>query len=205
MNRKLATGLTALALLLGLTGCAPSRESAEQAADNALTAVQKWDEKTAGAYFGSEILQGGEEAPEETASAADDAMEQMMPRFTEGLSWTFTDVKEEGDSAAITAEITNRDLGVLIAAFLQDAFSQMMSTIFLPEDQQPTEEEQTAALADILSGLLDSQDIQTVTNTVTLELTYEEDHWKIAPSFELVNAIFGGMYGSLQDLGQDLG
>lgn len=47
MNRKLAAGLTALALLLGLTGCAPSRESAEQAADNALTAVQKWDEKTA--------------------------------------------------------------------------------------------------------------------------------------------------------------
>ena len=94
MNRKLAAGLTALALLLGLTGCAPSRESAEQAADNALTAVQKWDEKTAGAYFGSEILQGGEEAREETASAADDAMEQMMPRFTEGLSWTFTDVKE---------------------------------------------------------------------------------------------------------------
>ena len=44
-----------------------------------------------------------------------------------------------------------------------------------------------------------------MTNTVTLELTYEEDHWKIAPSFELVNAIFGGMYGSLQDLGQDLG
>ena len=121
------------------------------------------------------------------------------------MSWTFTDVKEEGDSAAITAEITNRDLGALIAAFLQEAFSQMMSTIFLPEDQQPTEEEQTAALADILSGLLDSQDIQTVTNTVTLELTYEEDHWKIAPSFELVNAIFGGMYGSLQDLGQDLG
>ena len=203
MNRNLAAGLTALALLLGLTGCAPSRESAEQAADNALTAVQKWDEKTAGAYFGSEILQGGEEAPEETASAADDAMEQMMPRFTEGLSWTFTDVKEEGDSAAITAEITNRDLGALIAAFLQEAFSQMMSTIFLPEDQQPTEEEQTAALADILSGLL--EDIQTVTNAVTLELTYEEDHWKIAPSFELVNAIFGGMYGSLQDLGQDLG
>ena len=94
--------------------------------------MQKWDEKTAGAYFGSEILQGGEEVPEETASAADDAMEQMMPRFTEGLSWTFTDVKEEGDSAAITAEITNRDLGALIAAFLQEAFSQMMSTIFLP-------------------------------------------------------------------------
>ena len=70
-----------------------------------------------------------------------------MPRFTEGLSWTFTDVKEEGDSAAITAEITNRDLGALIAAFLQEAFSQMMSTIFLPEDQQPTEEEQTAAPA----------------------------------------------------------
>ena len=69
-----------------------------------------------------------------------------MPRFTEGLSWTFTDVKEEGDSAAITAEITNRDLGALIAAFLQEAFSQMMSTIFLPEDQQPTEEEQTEKL-----------------------------------------------------------
>ena len=69
MNRNLAAGLTALALLLGLTGCAPSRESAEQAADNALTAVQKWDEKTAGAYFGSEILQGGEEAPETAALA----------------------------------------------------------------------------------------------------------------------------------------
>ena len=44
-----------------------------------------------------------------------------------------------------------------------------------------------------------------MTNTVTLELTYEEDHWKIAPSFELVNAIFGGMYGSLPGLGAGSG
>ena len=73
---------------------------------------------------------------------------------------------------------------------------------FLPEGFCRYDVEEKVVL---VSGLLDSQDIQTVTNTVTLELTYEEDHWKIAPSFELVNAIFGGMYGSLQDLGQDLG
>lgn len=201
MKQRLIAAVLSAAMIFTLTGCSPSRETAEQAANNALTAVQKWDTATAGSYLGETFLLDEDEATGEDAGASGAAIEAVLPRFTENLAWTLTDIKEDGDSATMVAEITNRDLGALMEAFVVDVFNRMMAYVFLPEEQQPTEEEQEAMFVESLNTLLDGDTLGTVTNTVTLKLTYASDHWTIEATDELSNAIYGNMSAALDAMG----
>ena len=71
--------------------------------------------------------------------------------------------------------------------------SKAFSYAFLPEGQQPTDEEMDAMYLADLTSLLSQDNNPTVTNTVDIKLNLVDDEWQIVPSDEAIDAMLGGI------------
>ena len=79
------------------------------------------------------------------------------------------------------------------AQFLQEAFSDALSSALQADGQQPTEEEMTQQYLQTLTDLLNQEELDTRTTTVEVPLTLVDGQWKITPDEAVVDALLGGL------------
>ena len=194
MKRTLLALLVGLSLLLSLAACGSERASAQEVTEQGLAALRDLDVLALPQYWNTDGLNLDDlgdltQAGEEVDLSAEDtaALAQAMTRH---LSWQ----EDPGaGTASVTVSLTNLDMAPVVGQFLQEAFSDALSSALQADGQQPTEEEMTQQYLQTLTDLLNQEGLDTRTTTVEVPLTLVDGKWTITPDEAVVDALLGGL------------
>lgn len=199
MKRTLLALLVGLSLLLSLAACGSERASAQEVTEQGLAALRDLDVLALPQYWNTDGLNLDDlgdltQAGEEVDLSAEDtaALAQAMTRH---LSWQVISAQEDpgAGTASVTVSLTNLDMAPVVGQFLQEAFSDALSSALQADGQQPTEEEMTQQYLQTLTDLLNQEDLDTRTTTVEVPLTLVDGQWKITPDEAVADALLGGL------------
>ena len=160
MKRTLLALLVGLSLLLSLAACGSERASAQEVTEQGLAALRDLDVLALPQYWNTDGLNLDDlgdltQAGEEVDLSAEDtaALAQAMTRH---LSWQVISAQEDpgAGTASVTVSLTNLDMAPVVGQFLQEAFSDALSSALQADGQQPTEEEMTQQYLQTLTDLL---------------------------------------------------
>ncbi|MCI8470300.1 MAG: hypothetical protein HFJ35_02220 [Clostridia bacterium] len=101
----------------------------------------------------------------------------------EKLEWKVLKVNEEGDTATVELEITNKDFKTIMQNYMQKALKIAFS------GQTITEEEMTNYLMEELKN----EEVGTVTANQSIELKKQDGKWKIANEESFASAVLPGL------------
>lgn len=209
MKKKLLTLALSCTLLLSLAACGSSRDSAETVVENGIKAFQSMDQEAVRSYWGDTDLSGDGDTSTTSSSSSSDAgySQKLLERIANGLSYEITGSTEDEDAgtATVTVDFTAIDMGPVLSDFMSDMISTAIGYAFLPEDQQPSDEEMNQMFMDSLMESMDAHQDTSVTNTVDVSLTLVDDAWKITPSDEVIDAMMGGMLSYFENTGVAFG
>ena len=190
MKKRLAL-LLIIALTFVLTAC--GRETPETALNNAMQAVINYDLETMQKYFSDDITDEIDYSFAEDDSEEAESTKQLYTLIVKNLTYSITNITEEGDTATATIEATNADFNIILGSVFSKAFTELIGYAFLPEEQQLSEEQKTAMYTQWLIEAYSADNLQTVTKTATVNMTYQDNGWKIEATDEFLNAVFGGI------------
>ena len=176
--RKFLSITLALVLCLSLGSCGSKRASAESVVESGIKAFQNADQEAIQQYWGEANFT---DIPTEEVSSEDDTYgQELLEKLASNLSYQITGSSEDenASSATVTVEFTNIDMGVIVPEWIGDIFTQTFGYAFLPEEQQPSEEELSAMYMDSLNSAIDNHTDDLVTNTVDITLSLVDDKWK---------------------------
>jgi predicted small lipoprotein YifL len=189
-----------LILSLSLSACGTRGELPEQAVTNALNAVKNVDKETMQKYFGAE------NSFWDSDSGADGLIkdEENLKLLFNKLTYKVISATSENDTATVKTEITNMDLAAVMAEFFQQSMSLAFSNAFGGENAK-SEEEITKEAERILIDLMKKEDNETVTATVDIKLTKNEDGWLIDAGDEFTDAVTGGLVSAIENMASGFG
>lgn len=186
---KVAAMIFAVAILVSLPACSLTRTPAKNVVDAALKAAQTVDTESIQTYWGDGSFKDLE------ADEYQETKMEIMKLMLNGMTYNIVNSVEDAKAgvATITVEITNVDMQKIMTSFLTQMLSKAFTYAFMPEDQQPTDDEMNTMYLEDLTTLLSQDNNPTVTNTVDIELNLVDNAWKIVPSEEAVDAMLGGI------------
>ena len=189
MFKKLVVLLSTMVLMFSFVGCS-SMESPETAVTNYLTAFQTIDLETLAKYSGAT----DEATSSETTTSVEDlTSEELGKKLMGNMTFEILSSEKDGDTATVTASITNTDLFTVISA----SFSKMLPLAF----SGLSDEEMETSMNHILLSAIDSNKDKTVTKEVTIHLEKGENGWIIVPDDPLIDAINGGAVSVAESFG----
>nr|DAW72663.1 MAG TPA: protein of unknown function (DUF5105) [Caudoviricetes sp.] len=189
MFKKLVVLLSTMVLMFSFVGCS-SMESPETAVTNYLTAFQTIDLETLAKYSGAT----DEATSSETTTSVEDlTSEELGKKLMGNMTFEILSSEKDGDTATVTASITNTDLFTVIS----DSFSKMLPLAF----SGLSDEEMETSMNHILLSAIDSNKDKTVTKEVTIHLEKGENGWIIVPDDPLLDAITGGAVSVAESFG----
>lgn len=195
MKKRLAL-LLILSLVLLLTAC--GRETPETAINNAMQAIVNGDMETVQTYFAGDVPSA---LDDETSDESSDLPDGYYDMLMQNLTYSITEVVDNGDdTATATIEMTNTDFGVAMGSVMSRALSELIGYAFLPEDQQLSDEQLEELYMQWLLEEYSSEDAISITNTATVNMTYQDGGWKIEASDEFFDALLGGMLSAVENM-----
>lgn len=138
--------------------------------------------------------ENGGEGDDTASGTEDEDMEIEMLRLVfQNLSYKIISSDEKGDEATVEAEITNTDMG----SVMQELIQRLIVLAFSGID----ESEIDAKMMEIMNQEVNKDEIETVTNTVTMNLKKTDGKWKISTDDALADALTGGMMTFAERMG----
>lgn len=188
MKRKILALLLGLSLLFTLAACGTARPSAQSVTESAIQGVQAVDQESVQQYWGGDLL-------EEDALGLNAQDTELLKALTKNLTYKVISAEEDegAGTAVVSVEFTNIDMSPVMGDFMQSLLGDAFQYAFLPEDQQPTEEELSEQYVQKFTELLSAEDLAKKTTSVEIPLTLVDDQWKITPDDAIIDAMFGGM------------
>lgn len=188
--KKMLSVILACALLgMSLAGCGSKRTSAQETVEAGIQAVKVFDQEAIRSYWGDDALKNSE-------SDEDDAQSiELMKTIMASMTYEVKDAVEDAKAgtATVTVAFTNVDMAIVMQAYLSEMFTLVMEYAFLPEDQQPSEEELNELYMEKFNELVSSETNEKVTTSVDIDLSLVEDKWVMGTSEGAIDAMFGGM------------
>lgn len=178
--KKISVLFISLILVLTLTACGTS-ETAEEAVNNAFTAVKKSDSKTIEKYFGQGINFEG--VDEERASQEIQALHDNLE---------FEVLLSDEKNGVVKTAFTNIDMLPVMVKTFEKALELSFSGL--------SEEELEKESETIVRDILQEDNLEKLRTNVDLQLKKENKEWKIKLDDELMNAMFGNFQAILDDL-----
>lgn len=199
--KRIVSVLLIAVMALSFTACGAKRQSAQDVVDQAITAVKDMDWETAQAYWGEDALDA---ASNLTETETDEQALALLQLLTQSLSYTITGSQEDeqAGTATVSVDFTNVNMSLVLAELIKNALSDALTYAFLPEDQQPSDEEMTAKYLEDLTELMTADDVEMLTTSVDIPLTLEDDQWKIASSEEAADAMLGGIISYAESMAE---
>lgn len=192
----------AMLLLVSCTSKTPT-ETAEQGFDNAMTAMVIMDTKAIDKYFESNPLADDSLALSKKA----EYQKLFMTPLTKNITYTISDVIEDGTTATATIEIHNKDNVYTMARFMSLIMDQMMketmndangsSTNTDASTENLTREEQNV---DAWGEYADENENYKDFTVTGVTMNWVKGHWVITNSDELTDALSGGLVTYANDL-----
>lgn len=188
MKRKILALLLGLSLLFTLAACGTARPSAQSVTESAIQAIQAADITSLQQNWGGDLPNGD-------ALGLDEQDATLLEALTKNLTYKVVSAeeKEADGTAVVSVEFTNTDMAPVMEDFIQSVLGDALQYAFLPEEQQPSDEELTEQYLQTFTDLLEEEDLATKTTTVEIPLTLVDDQWQITPDEAIVDAMFGGM------------
>ena len=78
----------------------------------------------------------------------------------------------------------------------------MFGYAFLPEDQQPSDEEMNQMYMDKFAEVVEENKDNIVTTEVDIPLTLVDNEWKINATEDVIDAMLGGLYSSANSMSE---
>lgn len=205
--KKFFNVLFAAVLSLSLSSCGSKRESAQSVVENAIKAFQNADQEEMSKYWGDDSFTKAAEEETVSDSSSEEYGEELLKKLTGSLSYQIKESSEDADAgtASVTVEFTNMDMGKVVPEWIGDVFSKSLGYAFLPEDQQPSDEELNEIYQQSLDTVISNHADDKVTKTADIELSLVDDAWKINTTEEVMDAMTGGMFSSLSSLDDTFG
>lgn len=187
MKRKILALLLGLSLLFTLAACG-TRPSAQSVTESAIQAIQAADITSLQQNWGGDLPNGD-------ALGLDEQDATLLEALTKNLTYKVVSAeeKEADGTAVVSVEFTNTDMAPVMEDFIQSVLGDAFQYAFLPEEQQPSDEELTEQYLQTFTDLLEEEDLATKTTAVEIPLTLVDDQWQITPDEAIVDAMFGGM------------
>ena len=203
--KKLLCAVCSAALCLSLVACGgTSRESAQSVVENGIKAFQSMNQEEMQKYWGDTDFSSDVAS---STSENEEYSQKILEKIASGLTYEITGSTEDEDAgtATVSVEFTNMDMGTVMSEWLSNAISTAFGYAFLPEDQQPSDEELNEMYMDSLTETMDNNKDNTVTNSIDVQLSLVEDEWKINPTEDVIDAMVGGMMSYANSMGETFG
>lgn len=184
--KKIISTLLMMVLMVSLTAC--GGESAEKAAINTIEAVKTYNKDALSKYLDYDKLVDINESGNEST---DKEGEAYIKNIFKNMEYKITSSVEDGDTAVVSAEITNIDMNNVFTLYIQEAMGIAMSQAFSEEAQ--SEEDMKTQMNQLLVKIIDENKDTTVTNNVDISLTKVDKQWKVEIDEELQNALMGNL------------
>lgn len=167
MFKRLFSIFLAATMTLSLTGCGPKRESAQSVVEKAILAVKNLDSESAQTYWGSDSL---ESVGAITNADTDEQSIEIMKLLTQNLSYSITNSQEDEQdgTATVSVDFTNTNMSLVMAEYMKNVMSDILTYAFLPADQQPSDEEMEQLYMDKLTEAMSADDNESITNSVDI-------------------------------------
>lgn len=176
--------LVILAVVIGVTFmCAAS--TPKKTVEGMLDSLKTGDFKNAEEFVNfNELMNLSEASDNETMN------EEAQKLFFDRLNWKVTNVTENGENATVEVEVTNKDFKVVIGNYMQKALKAAFSG-------------QTVGEQDFENYLLEelkNEQVQTATQTKTIQTTKKDGKWMVVVNEDLVNLLLPGLQESINSL-----
>ncbi|MCI8759584.1 MAG: hypothetical protein HFJ34_00375 [Clostridia bacterium] len=161
--------VVAVAIIISMVFMKPSPKKAVEDSFNQLKAGTYAQEMLAG------IMQG-----------EDNVEAEAQKLCFEKLQWKVLSEKEEGETAKVEVEVTNKDFQTIMSNYMQKA----LKAAFSGNTNQDE-------MSNYLMEELRNEEVQTVTNTHTLTLQKQDGKWEITDEETFVKAVLPGLYEAI--------
>lgn len=165
-------GIVVIALVVLLTIMIVTSSDPKKSVDGLLTNLREGDFEKA-----QEFLNGGELVSEDEFNAETKAL------LFDKLAWKVGKITEENDQATIEIEITNKDFKTLISNYMQKALKAAFGGANITQEE----------MENYFVEELKNKEVQTVTETKTIQAIKEDKKWKVVANDELTNALLPGL------------
>ena len=179
MKKILTILAAALAGVMVLAGCGGG--TPKGTVQNALDSIKAVDVKT----FNATVT--GDTTLFEDSESWGTGEWDLMKMMYQNLSYQIKGVSQDGDTATVTAEITNLDFSQIVMSALNEIISAAMSG-----GSDMDEAAIAQKMIDSMKTAANSGDIDSSTQTVDITLVKEGSDWKMKIDDTLLNALGGG-------------
>lgn len=176
---KLIVIIAVLAIAILLTFMIVTSSDPKKSVDGFFTNLQSGDFEKAQEFMTGEELLDDIEYNAET---------QRL--FFDKISWKVKKVTEEDDTATVEVEITNKDFKTIISNYMQKVLKLALS------GEDITEE----GIENYFVEELKNDQVQTTTQTKTIQLIKEDKKWKVVSNDELIDSLLPGLQESIESL-----
>lgn len=193
--KKVISILISITILLSIVGCNKKIETAEEATNKALIAVQELDISLANKYFDLDEIKEREIVSNLDIDITDFDMDDLKiaKLFVKNFQFEILDSKEDQDTAKVDVTLTNTDMSLILKEYFEYAFELAF--------EQNNKDAMETKLQDRMIELLSSDDVELKTTKVTLDLYKDDSNWKIKLSPKMVDAMLGGLLSIADQFG----
>lgn len=109
------------------------------------------------------------------------------------LSYEILSVKEDGDKATAEVKISNVDMDAVLEKALTGYLAEALDKAISENGKDMTDKEYSQMFLGHISKEIEKKDVQMVSSTVKVDMSYIGDQWEIEPSNDFYDAILGGL------------
>lgn len=172
-------------VILGAIGMIVFNNGPEKTVDEIFKKLKEGDIASLNDSSVSEITSLGESVAGEEETLSPEKEEELVKACFSQLEWKITGCEENGDTAVVSVEVTNKDFSTFMSDVFSEIFNQALSSA-LTEDAM-TEDKMIDLMIEKLNTI-------TGTKTVTddLDLVKEDGIWKLDDS-DIENVLLPGL------------
>ena len=158
----------------------------EKAVEGMLSALKEGNFQKAEEYVNYKELMNGTELTEEETEMDEETQKLLFDK----LAWNIKEIKQEGDTATVEAEITNKDFKVVISNSMSKAIKAAFS------NPDTTEEDVTNYIIEELKN----EELQTRTVSTSIQVEKQDGKWKVVANEDLANSLLTGLDEAMKAL-----
>lgn len=181
-----------IALILGIYGVMFSlrKKEALETVDHLFTAIASGNKDEINNYMNYDELMENVNNEEEASTEEDEATTQVVNQLFQDVSYEVISSDIKFNHATIKVNVSNKNVGVIF----QNYFAKAVELAFSGAFGGNTETEMNNELMTYLQQQVESDEIEKLTNEVTLDMERKDGTWKVdCDKEEFVNAVLPGM------------
>nr|WP_317358528.1 DUF5105 domain-containing protein [uncultured Tyzzerella sp.] len=187
LSKIFALMLRLSVLLLSLTACGSDpKKDAEAAVTKTFDELKALDNSVYDQYFGA----NGIASLGLTEDDSQEDFKKFIKTIVDNLSYKIVSSEEvDKDNVIVKVDVTAIKMETVMIAF-QDKILEFASS---EESQNISPEDAVKKSLELLLETISQPNLETITTTVDLNVTKNDNNWEVPISEELINAIYGGM------------